>query len=1716
MLKTNTVKRISAFFLALMMILGTLPLNVFAEGLQGKTASPIVIDSNTINEEDPSDEGDSTTGSKTHTISFNPNGGSGKMKPVEVADGKNYTLPKNEFKAPEGKKFKSWTFENEEQEEGYILTVTRDLELKANWEDAKTNPIKKAINSILGTSAQPNGNNNLEISEEMKNDPVSSEEKAVSADGTTGIGKVDIEWQDFPENTIVSDVNKWEDFYTAKKQTALISYSLFGKKEHKAGNLKISVPKTLELEGHKGAGFDLIDIPVPSAKLNSDGTINLDYDYGNATFAYKEDKKNNVVEFVNIKDIPAGHSGALSLNYNRLVGAVADIKKEIPKGELEASVNLKYNDEEINKKSNKIYVQLKRDIKIKEPWIFGKTYGEWQKNWPSELKPTDGKKYIYAEVHVKDDIMKKYISEYDVELSLSPVGMALISYTSGREWKGKPEIIATSDIQTEKPWEETSPKYSKYNGDPVVKKSYSVRSTNDEKYKHDNSFYALLKYPLENSGFDKNKNHINFVVEGSYKLTSPIGNKSLKSKAVQREFDYREARDREKLKVRDNHLSTTSAFAIRTKYGDAYLESSRYENKDIINSYETPFEVEPSVDAKKDGFDIKTMTGFAPYMYKATYDGVGAEDDIASYGAKVLKHEFISGYSYLKDNDKKELTNEDYFIKSTAFGINGSGETNKDPYNVILFGKKSSGGNWEKLAEMAYNHNEREESITSFSPSKEGVVLGGYDNYKPSEHGKDILLPEGYTQVKYELKTKSPDLSFQMYTKGHLKPTDRLKEYIGKSNEKEYNLSGVFKLDPNYNVYDENDKLVEFEDTLYDNFDPSERTKELNLSNYGNPGINNPLYVKFVQKERGKLDRNQEMSFEMKTTGIGSDVSDKYFSLNSRVKFTESVDNIWDYKGSKMNEIFHEQESGTFHVLLPRGIVGVKNVRISSEESALCYKDKSTGSPVLNSNYKLIPNWRGTSRTMLVASFDNAVLKKNKDYPYDIFAQNGRRLDVGLNLKFESIYPWDMYKEVGKELESGIAAYESGGAVLKDDGTKSYDLEQGFKDDPTEFSNHDGKIFNEKEANLLKGLNPKNTNAAFVYGKSEKVTIDRTYESSVGLTKQVTSNLKPNYSIRSSATEGTNYSYQLRMQAEKGTSASNLILFDSIENYKPSKSDEIQNKGRWKGTLKSIDLLDVKGKGINPKVYVSTIDNLDIEKNNDLSNASVWKLYKEGEDLSNVKAIAFDLSKKTDGSDFVLRENTAVNIGLNLEAPWNLTKNKIKEGDVALNNVFAKQSLNTLSTNKSKSELISGAYTSIEIKSYKKEIKPGIKKILKYFAEGQVSEWEEQGGMFKFEILDSNKKVIDTISTAQLKDYKLSFGLDDVGEHKFYVREIPESKDFKEAGMEDNVYFDKSVKEFVIDVKEVNDGSGKHITFGKNSKIDGLTFKNIFVDKTFSGKINAKVKFVNSEGKTLNDVKDKLEYVLRDSENKEVARVKNDSDGNIVFDTKEFYAKDIGEHQYTIEQIAGKGSRFKYDNNKEVVKVKVEEDDKAGLKVTVTYDKDGAVFTNKLNTTSIQFVRLAEGEKPFVAEEVKNDKGLVVSHKISDKDKAKTLDGAEYDIYKINSDGTETKVTSTKTENGISNLVENLVPGKYKLKETKAPKGHFASKEDVVFEIEEKDAGNAIVKFVSNTEDGTKITNMPSTGGQGTKALMIGGGALLIAMAGVFALANKKKKELNK
>lgn len=70
----------------------------------------------------------------TCTISFAAGGGTGKMSAVTVEKGA-YTLPQNEFTAPEGKAFKAWNVGGKEQAPGSKITLTGNTTVTAIWED---------------------------------------------------------------------------------------------------------------------------------------------------------------------------------------------------------------------------------------------------------------------------------------------------------------------------------------------------------------------------------------------------------------------------------------------------------------------------------------------------------------------------------------------------------------------------------------------------------------------------------------------------------------------------------------------------------------------------------------------------------------------------------------------------------------------------------------------------------------------------------------------------------------------------------------------------------------------------------------------------------------------------------------------------------------------------------------------------------------------------------------------------------------------------------------------------------------------------------------------------------------------------------------------------------------------------------------------------------------------------------------------------------------------------------------------------------------------------------------------------------------------------------------------------------------------------------------------------------------------------------------------
>ena len=86
------------------------------------------------------------------TISFDPNGGTGTMKPMRVKAGVGYTLPECTFTPPEGKEFAGWLAVNGNvYPAGHDVFSTYDQSLKATWKDKEVPEVTISFDPNGGT-----------------------------------------------------------------------------------------------------------------------------------------------------------------------------------------------------------------------------------------------------------------------------------------------------------------------------------------------------------------------------------------------------------------------------------------------------------------------------------------------------------------------------------------------------------------------------------------------------------------------------------------------------------------------------------------------------------------------------------------------------------------------------------------------------------------------------------------------------------------------------------------------------------------------------------------------------------------------------------------------------------------------------------------------------------------------------------------------------------------------------------------------------------------------------------------------------------------------------------------------------------------------------------------------------------------------------------------------------------------------------------------------------------------------------------------------------------------------------------------------------------------------------------------------------------------------------------------------------------------------------
>ena len=151
-------------------------------------------------------------------------------------------------------------------------------------------------------------------------------------------------------------------------------------------------------------------------------------------------------------------------------------------------------------------------------------------------------------------------------------------------------------------------------------------------------------------------------------------------------------------------------------------------------------------------------------------------------------------------------------------------------------------------------------------------------------------------------------------------------------------------------------------------------------------------------------------------------------------------------------------------------------------------------------------------------------------------------------------------------------------------------------------------------------------------------------------------------------------------------------------------------------------------------------------------------------------------------------------------------------------------------------------------------------------------------------------------------------------------------------------------------------------------------------------------------------------FVLKDSKGKEVETVKNDADGKVKFKALKFEKSQVGEHKYTVEEVAGADATITYDTMKAEVKVTVSHDGTAKALIANVTEPADKEFNNTVTPpTEPKF----QPEKYVVSEE----KFDITGDKLVDDDKELTdkVSDTNANPYADDASNNEAQNINTKT-----------------------------------------------------------------------------------------------------
>ncbi len=273
-----------------------------------------------------------------------------------------------------------------------------------------------------------------------------------------------------------------------------------------------------------------------------------------------------------------------------------------------------------------------------------------------------------------------------------------------------------------------------------------------------------------------------------------------------------------------------------------------------------------------------------------------------------------------------------------------------------------------------------------------------------------------------------------------------------------------------------------------------------------------------------------------------------------------------------------------------------------------------------------IANWRGSGRTMLIVRIN---IPEDQTIAYTArYNGNSSEFDTGTGLLvgYTLDYPWSSILDYGQTVTNNFVFFDADRVISG-----------GRTDD-----GYNRPYLDDLDGSGTAGDMPRSY--AYSDNTYDNVPLMGVFET--GYTKTVRSFEQDNFGEEAAVKGNGLYEYRLRLGVEPtGGNVKNVVFFDVLE-------EMYGDNQHWKGTFDSVDTAAAEKKGCNVIVYYSTED-LDAyapDTWQDLTDTGIWTTAVP-EDKSQVKAVAFDLSKRKDGSNFVMKPGESIMVKIRMQAP---------------------------------------------------------------------------------------------------------------------------------------------------------------------------------------------------------------------------------------------------------------------------------------------------------------------------------------------------------------------------------------------------------------------------------------------------------------------------------